>query len=215
MKEIAFPNNVNDTSEVIGIINTVTNQMNNILKRLNDKDIEECDKDIKRLWNNIQTSLRLWVGNTYVGEQKEKKLQKAFQSFFIGLNDFLVFCHSDINVAYPHLKQWAHKILYRGTVYRYLGYNAPVEESNRPIEVQYDGIYVSWSKEPENNYLTSKLYGVVTFLKCEISEPYYGIDLEAFGVSRGKEREVVFPTLKDSIVTIEYREPNYEEESEN
>lgn len=44
----------------------------------------------------------------------------------------------------------------------------------------------------------------MTLLTCKIDEPYYGIDLEAFGVVRGEEAEVVFPTIKETITEIKY-----------
>lgn len=44
----------------------------------------------------------------------------------------------------------------------------------------------------------------MTWIEAEIKSPYFGIDLENMGISRGKEREVVFPTLKDCITNIKY-----------
>lgn len=58
--------------------------------------------------------------------------------------------------------------------------------------------------QPQNHYIESKLYGTMTLLTCEASEPHYGIDLNAFGVVRGDEAEVVFPTIADAITNIEY-----------
>ena len=44
-----------------------------------------------------------------------------------------------------------------------------------------------WSKQPQNHYIENKLYGTMTLLTCKVDEPYYGIDLEVFGVVRGQE----------------------------
>jgi len=43
-------------------------------------------------------------------------------------------------------------------------------------------------------------------MTCMISEPYYSIDLEAFGVVKGDEAEVVFPTLQETLTIIGYIE---------
>ena len=106
-------------------------------------------------------------------------------------------------------------ILFQGTVYRYLGHNTP-ENCSVKVEPIYNDIYVSWSKEQDSHYLLSKLYGSVTSLVATIREPYYGIDLEGiekamsvligveYSLSKGTEREVVFPTIADCITDIEY-----------
>lgn len=44
----------------------------------------------------------------------------------------------------------------------------------------------------------------MTLLACKVDELYYGIDLEAFGVVRGQEAEVVFQTIKEAITEIRY-----------
>lgn len=98
----------------------------------------------------------------------------------------------------------AEALLYQGKIYRYLGYGISSNRKKKAIEPNYDGIYVSWSKEPKNGYIESKLYGEMTWIEAEIKSPYFGIDLENMGISRGKEREVVFPTLKDCITNIKY-----------
>ena len=102
------------------------------------------------------------------------------------------------------LKSFSDEVLYRGSLYRYLGKGSAEENADKRIEPQYDNIYVSWSKQPKNYYIESKLYGTMTLLTCKIDEPYYGIDLEAFGVVRGEEAEVVFPTIKETITEIRY-----------
>ena len=98
-------------------------------------------------------------------------------------------------------KRVAKAMLYRGTVYRYLGHNYVTDEVVVPA---YDNVYVSWNKEEENAYLLGKLYGPVTKMTCEIAEPLYGIDLEMLECCRGTEREVVFPTIEEYITQINY-----------
>ena len=55
------------------------------------------------------------------------------------------------------------------------------------IKEENHNIYVLWSKQPQNHYIENKLYGTMTLLTCKVDEPYYGIDLEVFGVVRGQE----------------------------
>lgn len=103
--------------------------------------------------------------------------------------------------ALPFEKRVANAMLYRGTVYRYLGKNYPSDEVVVPY---YDGIYVSWSKQDGNSYLLSKFYGHVTKITYEIAEPMYGIDLDILECTRGNEREVVFPTYRQCDTEIQY-----------
>ena len=56
-------------------------------------------------------------------------------------------------------KRVANAMLYRGTVYRYLGHSYSTDKVVTP---NYDNVYVSWNKEEENAYLLSKLHGPVT-----------------------------------------------------
>ena len=99
----------------------------------------------------------------------------------------------------------AESLLYQGKVYRYLRYGAPSGCKKKAIVPEYDGIYVSWSKEPKNSYIEGKLYGKITWIEAEIKPLYFGIDLENMGISRGKEREVVFPTLENCVKKIKYK----------
>lgn len=77
------------------------------------------------------------------------------------------------------------------------------ENVNQAVVPEYNGIYVSWSKYPNNIYLQNKLYGVKTLLTCECDDTHYGIDLEYFRASRSSEHEVVFPTLKNKITNVQ------------
>ena len=93
-------------------------------------------------------------------------------------------------------KTIADKLLYRGKVYRYLGNDHPLDNIVEPV---FDGIYVSWSKKSENQNISKKLYRPITLISCEISAPFYGIDLDNLGCSRANEREVVFPTIENCV----------------
>ena len=133
-----------------------------------------------------------------MGSPKAEPIKMAFQAFFEEFMQLLLFMKDS---GLPFEERVADAMLYRGTVYRYLGKSYPSDEVVLPY---YDGIYVSWSKEAGNSYLLSKLYGPVTEIICEIAEPMYGIDLDILECTRGNEQEVVFPTIEQSIVKIKY-----------
>lgn len=150
------------------------------------------------LGNDIGEVCRFWTGSTYVGVPKNEKIKKAFQLFFEELMELLLSMKdSELNFE----KRVANAMLYRGTVYRYLGHSYSTDKVVTP---NYDNVYVSWNKEEENAYLLSKLHGPVTKMTCVISEPLYGIDLEILECCRGTEREVVFPTIERYITEIKY-----------
>ena len=155
---------------------------------------------VLELVDDLTAVCSFWTGSTYVGSQKAEPIKMAFQSFFEELMQLLLFM-KDSGLTFE--ERIANAMLYRGTVYRYLGKSYPSDEVVLPY---YDGIYVSWSKEAGNSYLLSKLYGPVTEIICEIAEPMYGIDLDILECTRGNEQEVVFPTIEQSIVKIKYSE---------
>ena len=153
---------------------------------------------LMELADDLRAVCCFWTGSTYVGSPKAEPIKMAFQSFFEELMQLLLFMKDS---GLPFEERVANAMLYRGTVYRYLGKNYPSDEVVVPC---YDGIYVSWSKQDGNSYLLSKLYGPVTKITCEIAEPMYGIDLDILECTRGNEQEVVFPTFEQSIVEIQY-----------
>lgn len=167
------------------------------------------------LLENIITVLNHWAGSTYVGSEKNSDLSKAFQAFFKVLYQLLLEL-SNIGGFGEAVKS----SLYRGKIYRYLGHSSSTDCNNK-IEPKYNDIYVSWSKQPNNSYLESKLYGTMTWMSAEIVDPFLGIDLEGLeetiyrltgiecSISRGNEHEVVFPTIKECIMEIRYiKEPD-------
>lgn len=74
------------------------------------------------------------------------------------------------------------------------------------LEPEYDHLWVSWSKNEKNWYIEEHLYGAMTHLTYHIENPQYGIDLSAFGQSRGEENEVVYPMVEANIDRVEYIE---------
>lgn len=153
---------------------------------------------LKELHNDLRAVCCFWTGKTYIGSPKSNPIKTVFQTFFEELMQLLLFMKDS---GLPFEEWVANAMLYRGTVYRYLGKNYPSDEVVVPC---YDGVYVSWSKQDGNSYLLSKLYGPVTKLTCEIAEPMYGIDLDILECTRGNEQEVVFPTFEQCIVEIQY-----------
>lgn len=199
MNRAEFPFWDNEVEKAITEIYRVKSQMQSVGVRLKTNDIS--NEDFSVFLNNVYETLNYWTGHTYIGQKKDKTLQKAYQTFFETLYDFLFICRE---LGNPMLKSFADEVLYRGLLYRYLGNGTVEENADKRVEPQYNNIYVSWSKQPKNCYIESKLYGTMTLLTCKIDEPYYGIDLEAFGVVRGQEAEVVFPTIKETITEVKY-----------
>lgn len=201
MNKVCFPLWDNEVDKSITEIYRVTAQFKRVGERLEKHSISY--EEFELFSNNIYQTLNFWTGHTYVGKKKQKALQKAFQAFFEALYSFLFTCRKLDNSM---LQKFANESLYHGVLYRYLGHGSADDNIDNKVEPVYNNIYVSWSKKPQNYYIESKLYGVMTLLTCNIIEPYYGIDLEPFGVVRGDEAEVVFPTIKETITDITYIE---------
>lgn len=177
-------------------------------------NVATCSKDINEYFINdskdifyfmdlmreIKYVLKYWTGQTNVGVEKSSDLKMAYQRFFDEFMKMLLLFKSRTDSKW-YEKAAAKKYLYQGTVYRYLGnHNKSIKNL---ISVNYDEIFVSWNKDKVNSYIISKLKGKKLLLTCEIYENNYGIDLEELGVSVGSEREVVFPTIKETIINEE------------
>lgn len=206
MNKVCFPLWNNETEKAINEINRVTAQIKNVQKKLPTNDIIYGNDNFKIFFDNVCQTLSFWTGRTYVGCKKSKSIQKAFQAFFEALHDFLLFCQREDKSFLHPLKDLADDAFYQGTIYRYLGHCSDDNDTKSKVEPEYNDIYVSWSKKSNNHYIQSKLYGTRTLLICDIIAPYYGIDLEAFGIVKGDEAEVVFPTVKEMITDIKYFE---------
>lgn len=202
MNEVVFPLLFDEIDVAIVELIRVRNQIDSFIKTIkrNSVDLER----LRCLKYNIRAALSWWVGHTYVGVEKDKHLKNAFQCFFVSFYSFLRVCQSSDIVI---LHDFAERVLYQGVVYRYLGYRYDSNlDKTTPKIVDYNNIFVSWSKNAVNSYIESKLYGMITRLTCDISGDNYGIDLTACGVFEGFESEVVFPTIKECINKVEYAE---------
>lgn len=177
MNEVEFPFWDDEVEKAITEIYQVKSQIQSVGVRLKTNDIS--NEEFSVLLNNVYETLKYWTGHTYIGQHKKKDIQKAYQTFFEALYDFLFVCRE---LGNPVLKSFVDEALYRGLLFRYLGYGFVEKNADKRVEPQYNNIYVTWSKQPKNHYIESKLYGTMTLLTCKIDEPYYGIDLEAFGV---------------------------------
>lgn len=183
--------------KIIFEVDKVTNNIKNYIKN-NNQNTKEF---FIQVLSEVEEVCNCWTGKTYVGQSKRQDLKNAYQDFFSNLMKMLLLCKTNNNQCENAA---AKALLYQGKVYRYLGYGFSSSRKKKVIKPDYDSVYVSWSKEPKNGYIESKLYGEMTWIEAEIKSPYFGIDLENMGISRGKEREVVFPTLKDCITNIKY-----------
>lgn len=194
------------SNQTYEIVKGVTEATNNIISYRNT--IQVSKRMFNQLFEDIKEICGFWTGRTYVGVPKNDKVKDAFQLFYKELLKLLV--NMKESKRYFERKI-ANEMLYRGTVYRYLGHTYQTDKVVEPI---YDNIFVSWSKRPNNSYLSNKLCGTVTFITCEISEPLYGIDIDAIGCSKGDEHEVVFPTIKECIEEIRYTKEEEENEDD-
>ena len=183
--------------KIIFGVDKATDNIKNYIKN-NNRNTKES---FIQVLSNVEEVCNCWTGKTYVGQNKRQDLKNAYQDFFSNLMKMLLLCKTNKN---PCENKVAEALLYQGKIYRYLGYGTPFGCKKKAIAPIYDGIYVSWSKEPKNSYIESKLYGEITWIEAEIKYPYFGIDLEAMESSVGNEKEVVFPTLKDCVTNIKY-----------
>lgn len=201
MNKVNFSFWNNEIDKAMMEIYRVKKQIQSVGKKLKTNNITYDDFEL--IFDNVSQTLNYWTGHTYIGQEKGKFIKKVFQAFFEELYNFLFICRELDN---SELQKIADKALYRGILYRYLGHGLIEGNISNRVEPQYNDIYVSWSKQPQNSYIESKLYGTMTLLTCRIDEPYYGIDLEVFGAVRGNEAEVVFPTIRETIKDIKYIE---------
>ena len=169
--------------------------------------------DLLNICVGMDRVLLEWTGNTYVGRRKEKETEQWYQKFFVSIHDFLKFCADNSHELSEMERSIAEKMMYRGSVYRYLGKcDSRNIRKKEIVYPEYNDVFVSWSKSETNYYILSKLYGPRTWMKAEIKEPYFGIDIHGFElwcrewfgdssfITRGEEKEVVFPTIKELSV---------------
>lgn len=174
-------------------------------------------EDFNYICGGINQVLLIWTGNTYVGRKKDPETEKQFQRFFTLIHDLILFCTDNKEWLSEQETSFADMLTYHGAVYRYLGL-ADYRNYRRKeiVEPEYNNIYVSWSKSESNSYIVGKLYGPITWMKATIKEPDFGLDIHGFEewckkwyggsnfITRGEEKEVVFPTLEKYIEEIKY-----------
>lgn len=176
---------------------------------------ENYEELFKELCELIADVLHEWTGNTYVGINKKEEDILVYQIFFIELRSLINVLTKNNDKLMFLEKEFIMNIKYTGKIYRYLGHG-DLKNTKKKINPIYNGIFVSWSKEKENTYLESKLYGKITRLYGLIPEDNYGIDIEKFQefynkhfnknayIAKGQEREVVYSTIEKDIYNIEY-----------
>ena len=148
MTESIMPMFSDNIKEICNGLDIATKQ---IRKCINEEHMYDlCGQYIYNVCN-------FWTGNTYVGIKKDQMVQNAFQTFFKELMKLLLILKSSPSSTQQE-KDIANELLYQGDVYRYLGHGDS-RKSNENIELQYNDLYVSWSKNAQRNYLESKLYG--------------------------------------------------------
>lgn len=177
---------------------------------------QEFDREIfEDMIRHIMAVLSKWTGETWIGHKKDKRTETVFQNFFetlVGLIGYINFFEKMISDTE---KEFANMTVYNGVLYRYLGSCSPCNKES--VEIEYNNIYVSWSKNDLNDYIESKLYGPLLWIKAQTAPFEFAIDLEGVdkfyqkitgenkGVVRGNEREVVYPTKRDCILEVEER----------
>ena len=164
----------------------------------------------------VGVAIHYWSAYTYVGVPKSETIKNQYQKFYMKLKEMVDFMDNAELVLTREELDFLKSIKYNGAIYRYLGVPDSQQKHDK-IKPYFNNIYVSWSKERENSYIESKLYGIVTKMRC-ITNITYGFDLEEFEnylvrwdgsewqkqLSRANEREVVYPTIKSDITNVFY-----------
>lgn len=177
---------------------------------------QEFDRDIfEDMICHIMAVLSKWTGETWVGHKKDKRTETVFQNFFETFVNLIGYINFFEKIMSDTEKEFANMTAYSGVLYRYLG---SCSSGNKEcIEIEYNDIYVSWSKNALNDYIESKLYGPQLWIKAQTAPFDFAIDLEGVdkfyqkitgenkGVARGNEREVVYPTKRECILEMEER----------
>ena len=178
---------MDEYDKIQSALNGISEDINCLID--NRGDCELC----RKVALSIIDGAEFWVGKTSVGIPKNKVVREAFQAFWESVFELI----QDIKAHekdYPEDIRPLADCIFRGKIYRFINTK----------NVKFDGIYVSWSKSNEfTPYMSEKLGVKNTYLLTAETGQGVGIDLEELGVSRPSEREVVFPTNKESIIGIE------------
>lgn len=157
---------------------------------------------------SVSEGLTIWLNVTSEENKISLVSQKTFQSFFIVLYELINHCR---NSPVDDEFEFAKMASYRGFAYRYI---CAAHNDDLAPDVAYNNTFVSWNRAPYSTSLESSFTVRVTWVKCEIVAPTFGINLE--GISRWlKQHEmpsfrflrkgvgtIVYPTKKKAIVKI-------------
>lgn len=195
--EIFLSQVYNELCDQSSSVECISQQVDALTKLIRERRDFHITSDI--VWKNIFSTVSIWVGYTYVGRKKPENLKLAFHNFYGSLFELLrAMKESDID----NFRSIASEALYQGVVYRYIG--STCANNKKRIPPIFDSIYVSWCKNPRTPYFESKFHGPITILSSHIAGDLYGIDLDAFGVGRKHEAEVIFPTMQNCVIDVEY-----------
>lgn len=157
---------------------------------------------------SVSEGLTIWLNVTSEERKMSSVSKRTFQSFFIVLYELINHCR---NSPVDDEFEFAKIASYRGFAYRYIF--AADDDSLAP-DVAYNNTFVSWNRTPYSESLESSSAVQVTWVKCEIVAPNFGINLE--GISRWLKQHdmqsfrflrkgvgtIVYPTKKKAIVKI-------------
>lgn len=118
------------------------------------KQIRKCidEEHMDKLCGQyICDACNFWKGNTYVGIKKDQIIQNAFQTFFEEFMKLLLTLKNSSSSTQLD-KDIANELLYQGEIFRYLGHGDS-SKFNENLELQYNDLYASWSKNAQSNYL--------------------------------------------------------------
>ena len=125
---------------------------------------------------SVSEGLTIWLNVTSEENKISSVSQKTFQSFFIVLYELINHCR---NSPVDDEFEFAKMASYRGFAYRYI---CAAHNDDLAPDVAYNNTFVSWNRAPYSASLESSFAVRVTWVKCEIVAPTFGINLE--GISR-------------------------------
>lgn len=198
MLTVDFKNNwdINDTLIIKGL--------NEAIKEINEYiNYRKCnnynDDLFKDMYLDFAKIVSYWVGNTYVGCEKNPLVVDIFDLFFATFMKLLLFLKESTHASPLEQKLYCNA-LYSGKLYRYIGNGDPL--NIKQIDIRYDNKYVSWTKKPKVSYLEGKFYGDYYIITAQTDVKQYGIDIHTLGIGREFEGEVIFPTIEKNTLNI-------------
>lgn len=101
VKKVDFSFWADETEKAITEIYRVKSQIQSVGNKLKTNNIS--NNDFQLFLDNVYQTLNYWTGNIYIGLKKDKAVQKAFQTFFEALYDFLLFVETLIILCFGQL----------------------------------------------------------------------------------------------------------------